>query len=267
MPAETALVLGDKMPDTPSVIYSFIQGPIIASKIEHGDFIRMGVIVPIEKSKYPKQELHPNSYVTPNALDEFGTIEDMLKEDERFANKNLVVRSGSLIYGSSLVIRQTQNRVAKEDRRLEYIRIPLTESLDITVTELSKTLQALAEKNQFVGFELGENSVLSAAIAYSQGSSLPGVELTLLEDVVTGEKFTEGQAKSEEKKAYGLRIEFIMPKDIYSANMIAPAFDRLAEHFGFNKLATIESAYEEFIKLKDTARQRPKRKVVKEVKV
>ena len=261
------------MADAPSVIYSFIQGSAIISKIAHGDFIRMGIIVPVEKSSYPAHELHPNSYVQTVVLEQFTSIEDLLKEEKSFANKNLVVRSGNLIYGSALSVKHS-SRLVREERHLEYMRIPLSEAHDITVAELQKATAALSEKNKFVGFELGNGAVISAAIAYVFGTELPGVDITLLEDVVVGEKFTENSLlvispapRREEKKAYGMRVEFVVPKDKYKIEKFEPYFDKVAERFGVSRLAKIEGMHEDFLKLKASSRQRQNRKVVKEVEV
>jgi len=232
-----------------SLIYSYTEGSAIAAKLNHRendiDFIRMGISFPLDREKYKSTFKPSEDYVSHEILNPLLEISDIVDENRRFS-----VKKTNICYGNSL------SMIDKKEKNIVGMFVmnePVDESSSLSLNSLAKICDSLNENHKEVSLYKDSGTYLSARMGSSQLSNNFMLQMDVLDIKIP-------------KESLGCRLEFIMPKEQYEIEKIERPFNDVTYFAGFGKkLSELEKLHEDFLKLKDSYRD--KSKVVMTVKV
>lgn len=234
------------------MVYSYIEGPIIASKFRHcnedGSFIRTGICFPLDEKLYKSSFSPESDYCSSKILNYLVYLAGLVDEKRRFS-----VTKANVCYGSSTQLLEVEKMKGKE--MICKMIEPISPGLHLQ--DLGSLCNGLKEKNKEVSLyrESSVEPFLSSSIPYTPLTEKFETNLDVMEIKIP-------------KTTVGCRIEFVLPEEIYDTKKIEEPFDLVAENVKFGKkISELEKMHEEFLEMVERSREKQSLKVVKTVEV
>jgi len=227
-----------------SLIYSHTEGKVAMARFKEviGDsaYAILGISFPLPN--YRLELGAGENYISWEVLKPMLEITELIEE-------RLKVGRANVCYGSSV-------QILKENKRIKAFHLHrerLDENSDVSLEELSEICKELNKFHSIVTFLKEQDVYLSAQKPYNPLSRSVGIRMDIL-DIATP------------KQTLGCRVELYLPEEDFEVERIGEKFDVIAEYAKFGRsLYELENIHEEFLKLKEKCRKRPK--VVRKVKV